>query len=65
MQSWFDKECIITRGKTRSRIGKYRHSNEEADGLDYVNERREYHKLLRKKNEVINGKKRLIICQAS
>jgi len=50
-ENWFDKECIDARRKTRSKLRKYRHSTEEADRLDYAIERRDYHKLIRKKKQ--------------
>ena len=64
MQNWFDKECIDARRKTRSKLRKYRHCTEEADRLDYVIERRDYHKLIRKKKQTYK-RKRLIIYQVS
>ena len=57
MQNWFDKECIDVRRKTRSKLRKYRHSKEETDRLDYVIERRDYHKLIRKKKQTYKRKK--------
>ena len=50
-------KSIDARRKTRSKLRKYRHSKEEADRLDYVIERRNYYKLIRKKKQTYDRKK--------
>ena len=57
MKSWFDGECHTARRTTKSKLRKFKRTKTDNDRICYVNARREYHTLIKKKKQAYKQNK--------